>query len=686
MSRSPFRLSRPCALFVVIAAGIAASPAQNPPPAGGAAAAPANVLFVLDSSGSMWERVDGQPKIVTAKKVLNDLLAKLPAKTRVGLMTYGHRRKGDCKDIELLSAIGRETPSAIAKKVDALQPKGETPIAAALAQAADAFRDLMGPRIVVLVTDGAEECHGDPCAAAKALAAVGADVHVNVVGFHLKPKEREAVECVANAGRGKYYDAADTKALAAAMAEVKADVEQAGEAPIAEPAGTNLLSPAQGGQLIAAPNETWSKAITGKPDDTVRFSCAGLPTEAIFAFKGGKPATFSKFQILVPRSGQWAKEIELLAGDDGPAGAFRSIGRLTTQNLRVLQSPYQEVSFAETTASFFKLRILSAWSGDCDDRLTQIRLVGKLPAGAAAAIPDTSGTDLLAPAAGGQVISAPNLGWGQVITGKEADFVRFSCASLPTEAVFAFRDERPATLTRFETLIPSTGQWMKDFELSIADDLSGAFRPVGKFTTQNLRLVQGPYQEFRFAAPAAGRYVKLKILSAYSGDCADALGQVRLFGALAAGGAPRKSTAPAPGEVNLLSASAGGDVAPGTDASWKKIVSGKDDDTGRFSCASLPVEAVYKLGGKKTFSRFEILIPSSGQWVKGFELLAADDSPTGAFRSLGKFETQNARLFQTPYQRFTFAPATARYVKFKILSAYSGDCGDVLTQIRLMGK
>jgi Ca-activated chloride channel family protein len=177
-------------------AGVSAASPNVPPPA--PVATPTNVLFILDSSGSMWERVDGQPKVTTAKKVLNDLLAHLPPQTRVGLMTYGHRRKGDCQDIELLSAIGRETAGQIAKRVDALQPKGETPIAAALVKAADALKGVAGPKMVVLVTDGAEECHGDPCAAAKALAAVGADVHVNVVGFHLKPKEREAVECIAS--------------------------------------------------------------------------------------------------------------------------------------------------------------------------------------------------------------------------------------------------------------------------------------------------------------------------------------------------------------------------------------------------------------------------------------------------------------------------------------------------------
>ena len=49
----------------------------------------ANVLFVLDASGSMWGRIENQPKISIAKKVLNlsggsrDLLRSFQASLRL---------------------------------------------------------------------------------------------------------------------------------------------------------------------------------------------------------------------------------------------------------------------------------------------------------------------------------------------------------------------------------------------------------------------------------------------------------------------------------------------------------------------------------------------------------------------------------------------------------------------------
>jgi hypothetical protein len=92
------------------------------------------------------------------------------------------------------------------------------------------------------------------------------------------------------------------------------------------------LAPDQGGQLLAAPNETWAKAITGNDADEVQVRPG---EEAVYAFKDEKPATFAKFSILVDSSyGGNVKDLELLVGDESPVGSFRSIGKFTAQNLR----------------------------------------------------------------------------------------------------------------------------------------------------------------------------------------------------------------------------------------------------------------------------------------------------------------------------------------------------------------
>jgi len=51
-----------------------------------------NLLFVMDASGSMWGRIDGQPKIAVAREVMSDLVAELPADARAGLIGLGTYR------------------------------------------------------------------------------------------------------------------------------------------------------------------------------------------------------------------------------------------------------------------------------------------------------------------------------------------------------------------------------------------------------------------------------------------------------------------------------------------------------------------------------------------------------------------------------------------------------------------
>src|SRR5271169_3308595 len=82
-----------------------------------------NVLLILDGSGSMWERVDGQPKIVTAKRVLRDTLGKMPGDALLGFMTYGTHRKGDCSDISLMTPVGAANAATIEKQINGVMPK-----------------------------------------------------------------------------------------------------------------------------------------------------------------------------------------------------------------------------------------------------------------------------------------------------------------------------------------------------------------------------------------------------------------------------------------------------------------------------------------------------------------------------------------------------------------------------------
>lgn len=200
------------------------------------ALAETNMLLILDGSNSMWGQVDGTAKIDTAKKVLTNLLTDLPPETKLGLMAYGHRSAGDCGDVEMLADIGRESVAGLLGKINAITPKGKTPIAASLARSEAAFADLQEENNhIVLISDGIETCQGDPCAVAAGLIAKGLDVRVHVIGFDVSAEARRQLECIAEAGNGKYFNAQSAQELQQAVIQV-AEVTQAKSEPEPAPA------------------------------------------------------------------------------------------------------------------------------------------------------------------------------------------------------------------------------------------------------------------------------------------------------------------------------------------------------------------------------------------------------------------------------------------------------------------
>lgn len=139
----------------------------------------------------------------------------------------------------------------------------------------------------------------------------------------------------------------------------------------------NLLSPEQGGQLLAAPDESWRKLTSGKEDDYVHYR-SGPEAEAVYAFKDKKPATFGKLEILIKGTDEFnPKEIEILAGNDWPDGTFRPVTKCTFMNQLMMEARYQQCGFPETTARFVKIRLLSSFHFNDWANLPQIRLLGR---------------------------------------------------------------------------------------------------------------------------------------------------------------------------------------------------------------------------------------------------------------------------------------------------------------------
>ncbi|WP_316364708.1 VWA domain-containing protein [Candidatus Thiodiazotropha sp. CDECU1] len=197
-----------------------------------------NRLFILDGSGSMWGQIDNRSKIEIAKDVMKKMVGTLSAQDQLGLLVYGHRRKGDCNDVELVYPMAGINHSAMSQQIDAIQPKGKTPITESVEQAVDLVRTLEDEAEIVLVSDGLETCKRDPCEAVKQAKQAGVRFRLHVVGFDLKKEETAQLKCMAEAGGGRYVLAKNAHELNSGIEEVvkhEPKPEELGEASISGP-------------------------------------------------------------------------------------------------------------------------------------------------------------------------------------------------------------------------------------------------------------------------------------------------------------------------------------------------------------------------------------------------------------------------------------------------------------------
>jgi len=188
----------------------------------------ANIMFILDASGSMWGEVEGRDKIAIAKEVMAGLIRDLPDNTRAGLVAYGHRRKGDCQDVEELVPIGPLDRDTLIRTIQGLSPKGKTPITRSVRVTAEKLKALEDETTIILVSDGRETCGGDPCALVRELKEAGLQFVMHVIGFDVTAEEREQLECMAEAGGGRYFTAKTAGEFEAAAQEVVQETRTVG--------------------------------------------------------------------------------------------------------------------------------------------------------------------------------------------------------------------------------------------------------------------------------------------------------------------------------------------------------------------------------------------------------------------------------------------------------------------------
>lgn len=179
------------------------------------------VLFIYDASNSMNGSWQSGNKNNIARKLLSDALDSLKYQDNleIALRIYGHQKYykdgQDCDDTKLEVPFAKSSINSdlMKNKLKSIQPKGTTPIANTLEKSGGDFPDCMDCRnVIILITDGIEECNGDPCAVSRALQEKGIVLKPFVIGIGLDVDFIESFKCI-----GNYYDAKNEETFKTAL-------------------------------------------------------------------------------------------------------------------------------------------------------------------------------------------------------------------------------------------------------------------------------------------------------------------------------------------------------------------------------------------------------------------------------------------------------------------------------------
>jgi Ca-activated chloride channel family protein len=171
------------------------------------------IIFIYDASGSMWGQMQGKTKMEIAASVLSDAVNNLSENQKLGFVAYGHRKEGDCRDIEFMVNSDDGSKAEVIQAVKGIKPLGKTPLAYSASLVIDKLRKSKQKATIILITDGIESCDGEICEIVKASKSEGIDFKLHIIGFGLKDEDTSQLRCAAEAGEGNYFNAQNAESL-----------------------------------------------------------------------------------------------------------------------------------------------------------------------------------------------------------------------------------------------------------------------------------------------------------------------------------------------------------------------------------------------------------------------------------------------------------------------------------------
>ena len=175
------------------------------------------VLIILDCSNSMWDKWQSEPKIKVTQKVLLRFLDSIHgfSDMEVALRVFGHLNK-DAYGTQLEVPFEADNQYRLQSKIKTLVPNGGCTAASALTNSLHDFpRDGKARNIILVITDGMDDCGGNICEVARQIQQSGTVVQTFIIGIGNADDFQHRLDCA-----GRFSFLPDEELLDEALHEV----------------------------------------------------------------------------------------------------------------------------------------------------------------------------------------------------------------------------------------------------------------------------------------------------------------------------------------------------------------------------------------------------------------------------------------------------------------------------------
>ena len=189
-----------------------------------------HVLLILDCSSSMWDKWQSDSKIKVTQAVLLKFMDSLSHQNDVefAMRVFGHLNKSD-RGTRLEVPFEYDNNYKIKSKIKTLVPQGGCTATTALSNAVGDFPQSASSRnIILIITDGLDDCGDDLCQAARQVQTSGMVVKTFIVGIGDKRNFKSDLGCA-----GKFFHVPYEENFIKTLYNIYAMAEQQAEVTLA---------------------------------------------------------------------------------------------------------------------------------------------------------------------------------------------------------------------------------------------------------------------------------------------------------------------------------------------------------------------------------------------------------------------------------------------------------------------